>query len=315
VIIAKVIGIFAIVFVGYGANKIGWLPIESSRYFSTLIVNVSCPCILVMSVADRELTDANIQAILIMFLIAVLGYIGQWYFAKLFIRIRRIPQTEWGVYTNALVFTNSGFMGFAVSLAIFGTEGLFLMAMMSATMPLFLYTVGTAYYRKDAALINGVIPGRQSVGSAFRKAVNVPIVGTLIGLCIFFFQIPIPPALGDVLSSLGALMTPLSMIVVGLQLSQSTFKDIVGNANLYLVMLFRLFVFPGIALLILLPLHFPATMTAIAALNFLLPTAAILPALADAAGANSKLAAEATFITTLFSIITVPVASVFLLML
>jgi predicted permease len=312
VIVAKVIGIFAIVFIGYGANKIGWLPVQASRYFSVLIINVSAPCMLVMSVAGRELTGANIRAILLMFLIAVLGYLGQWLFAKLFIRIRRIPRTEWGVYINALVFTNSGFMGFAVALAIFGTEGLFLIAMMNATMPLFLYTAGTAFFRKDAAAINGVIPARESFGAAFRKAFNAPIIGTLIGLAVFFFRVPIPAAVGDVLSMLGGLMTPLSMIVVGLQLTQSRPREMIGNKNLLFVVFFRLILLPVIALLILLPFRLSGTMTAVATLNFLLPCAAILPALAEEAGANAKLAAEATFLTTLFSVITVPVASVLL---
>ena len=311
-VVAKVVGIFVLVLVGFVANKVGWLPVQSSRYFSTIVINISAPCMLIMSVADRELTDENIQAILIMFAVAIIGYIGQISFAKLFIRIRRIPRTEWGVYTNALVFTNSGFMGFAVALAIFGKEGLFLIAMINAMMPIFLYTFGMAFLRKDAAAIQGIIPEKESTATMVRKTINPPIIGTLIGLAIFFFGIPIPPAIGDVLSSLGALMTPLSMIVVGLQLTQSRPKDMIGNKNLLLLVLFRLGILPFIAFLVILPFNLPSIVTAIITLNFLLPTAAILPALADETGANAKLAAEATFLTTLFSIITVPVASVLL---
>jgi predicted permease len=201
-----------------------------------------------------------------------------------------------------------------VALAIFGTEGLFLIAMINAIGPLFIYTAGMANFRRDAAAINGVIPEPQSFASSFRKAFNAPIIGTLIGLAVFFLQVPIPSAVGDVLSMLGGLMTPLSMIVVGLQLTQSHPREMIGNPNLICLVLCRLLIIPVIVLLILLllPFHLPATMTAVVTLNFLLPSAAIMPALAEETGANAKLSAEATFITTLFSIISVPVASVLL---
>lgn len=267
---------------------------------------------LIMSIADREPNVSNTGAILLMFLVAALGYAGQLCFAKLFIRIRRIPRTDWGVYLNALAFTNSGFIGFAVANAIFGSEGLFLIAMINAITPIFLYTAGTAYFRKDAAAINGILPERVSVRSSIRKVFNAPIIGTLIGLSIFFLRVPIPPAVGDVLSALGALMTPLAMIVVGLQLTESRPKEMIQNTNLLLVALCRLVVLPVIVLLILLPFHLPQTMTATVTLNFLLPCSAVMPALATEVGANGKLAAEATFLTTLFSVITLPVASVLL---
>ena len=314
-IVAKIVGIFLIIFIGYGANKIGWLPVAANKYLSLIVINIATPCMVVVTMADAELTHDKILAILMMFLLGTLGYFASMAVGLLFTRVTRVPAPERGIFVNLLMFTNTGFMGFAISLAFFGSEGLFLMVMLSCISPLFVYTIGAAFAKKDAAVINGLPAQKNSIKTAFTEVLNVPVLASAIGLIIFFFRIPIPGPVHDVLSSLGAMMTPLAMIVVGLQLTESSARDIIGNRQMVLMVVVRLVVIPVLFFSIMYPVGMPVLWLAVATLNFLLPSAVIIAPIAEQFGANVKRAAEGIFLTTLFSMITIPIAGILLHML
>ena len=314
-IIAKIIGLFTIIFIGYGANKIGWLPISANKHLSIIVINIATPCMVVVTMADAEFTRDKILSILVMFLIGTVCYFVSQAIGFLFNRVTRVPAAERGIFANLLTFTNNGFMGYAIALVFFGREGLFLMVMIGCITPLFVYTGGAINAKKDAAVINGVILQKSSMRSMLKEVLNVPVFAAIIGLIIYFFQIPMPEPVHDVLSSLGAMMTPLAMMVVGLQLTESNAKDIIGNRHTVLMTVMRLVIIPVLFFLIMYPFGMPSLWLAVATLNFLLPSAVILSPVAAQFGANAKRTAEGIFLTTLFSMITIPIAAILLHML
>ena len=59
-IVGKVVSIFLIIAVGFGANKIGILPTESKKYVVDLLILITTPCVVFTSIASKELTEDTV---------------------------------------------------------------------------------------------------------------------------------------------------------------------------------------------------------------------------------------------------------------
>jgi len=134
----------------------------------------------------------------------------------------------------------------------------------------------------------------------------------IVGFALLIFQVHLPVEITDVLSSIGNVMAPLSMIVIGLQLTESKPKEVISNHRLIIISALRLLILPGIFLGVMLLLRIDPLITCVLTLNAMLPCATVPVVLAEAHGRDSKLAAEGTFLSTLFSMATIPIGGILL---
>jgi predicted permease len=132
-------------------------------------------------------------------------------------------------------------------------------------------------------------------------------------------QIHLPQTVTEVLDSIGSMMAPLSMIVIGVQLTESKISDVIRNGRLIAMSMIRLAGLGALCFAALIPLYLNGVispmLTSIITLNVLFPCAAVPVMFAEEYGGNVKTAAEGTFLSTLFSIVTIPIAGVLLSML
>lgn len=309
VVLGKVTAVFIMVLIGYGANKIGWLPIESSKYLSKIVINIAAPCVVIYSMSEQVLNQKAISIMFIVFGLAFAMYMLSWFLSMLIVKLLKIEPDDRGVYKNFLIFTNNAFMGFPVAYALFGSEGMFVMVLANVMMPIFLYTLGVHNLHKPGELQGSKLEVFKQRAS---KMINPPVISTLIGLVIFLLQIPIPTVIGDVLDAVGSMMAPLCMIVIGLQLTESSPAKVMTNHKLIIVSLFRLLIIPTLMFTPLYLLNVEPLVICIMTLNAMLPCSAVCVALAEEYKNDVKLAAEGTFLTTLFSVATIPVIGVLL---
>jgi predicted permease len=221
------------------------------------------------------------------------------------VRIMKTPVADRGVYQAALVLTNSGFMGFPLALAVFGNRGLFLMIIANAVFTLYTYSAGVLM----------LISGRDeklTVKSAAQSLLSIPVVTSVIGLLIFVFGIPLPDLLVNFLDTVGGITIPLSMIIIGIQLAESKVREVLVNRHIYEMIVLRLAVFPAILFLLFLWLPINTLVFCIVIFAMAMPSAAITPVLSEIHGVNAKLAAQIVFITTMFSLVSIPVFAMIL---
>ena len=308
-VLGKVAGVFIMVLIGYGANKIGWLPVESSKFLSKIVINIAAPCVVIHAMSQQELNMGSINTMLIVLGCIFSSYIFSWIFSIFICWLLKVPDDDKGIYKNFLIFTNNAFMGFPIAHALFGNEGMFLMVVGNLLMPVFTYTLGSANLnpRKNKSISKFKVFKEQ-----IKEVINAPVIATLVGLVIFVMQIPIPVLLTDVLSSVGAMMAPLCMIVIGIQLTESKPSEVITNKKLIVICFLRLIFLPAIAFLATYFLPIDRLVVCIITLTILLPCAAVPVALAEEYGKNVRLAAEGTFLSTLFSMITIPILGVLL---
>jgi predicted permease len=208
-----------------------------------------------------------------------------------------------------IIFPNNGFMGMPISMAIYGSQGFFLMVAANIFAPPVMYTFG---------IWNMLRHGGGGVRFSLKQFINAPVIASFVGLAIFFFRIPLPNFLDSSISIAGDMMTPLCMMVIGIQLTQSSVGSIIKNYRLVTASAFKIILLPLLVLGIMLPFGLiqvggapllDPLIIAIVVLNAMLPTAAITVALSEMYGTNVKLASEGAFLTTLFSIATVPLTA------
>ena len=117
----------------------------------------------------------------------------------------------------------------------------------------------------------------------------------------------------DQLSSVGGMIGPLSMIVTGMLIAEVNLKDIFTNKRVYLVTVLRLIIQPLIALAVINLLGMRGwdpqgdKIILITYLAAITPCASTVTQMCQVYGNDSKYASAINVMTTLLSIITMPV--------
>ncbi|MDR3295848.1 MAG: AEC family transporter [Clostridiales Family XIII bacterium] len=312
VIFGKVAGVFIMVLLGYVTNKIGWLPLESSKYLSKIVINIAAPCAVFYSMCTKEMEEGAFWSVIVL----LLGVTGLYFLAALLsvavTKLQRVQKKNRGVFANFMIFPNNGFMGFPVCLAVFGADGLFYMVLSNVSSIVLLFTLAIYFVKKDRNVETREKPARVPLGARLKSICSFPLVSALVSLAFFLLQIPVHEGVLEVFSSVGTMMTPLSMIVIGLQLTESNFRAVILDRSLTLMCLWRLVLIAGLVFLILMPFEIAPLIRCVIVLNFALPCASVPVALAEEHGADAKFAAEGAFLSILFSMVSLPIACVLL---
>lgn len=205
------------------------------------------------------------------------------------------------VYEYILVITNYGFMGWPVCYALFGEEGMFYSSIFAIPINIFFYLYGSIVFSK----INGA--KGDNGGFRFKTLLNPPNIATVIGLLLFLFSIQLPPQISGVVGLFSATTTPLAMAVAGMLLGTFSFKTVFTNRKAFVFAGLRLLVLPLMVFGILKLMGFSGLMLAIPVVIAAMPAPPNLTVLTEQYQADSYLAAQLIFITTLLSVLTIPI--------
>jgi len=306
IIFAKILSVFGISLIGYAANKLKWLPIESTRYLSVLLINISSPCLIIYSMSQQKMSKDTLTSVVQTASLMLLALITATIISIYVVKVIKFPKEDRGVYQALLVLTNNGFMGYPLSLAVFGEKGLFLMIVANAVFTIYLYSVGVMLLISDKG-------GKPDLKTALKSIFSIPVASSVIGLLIFILGIQLPSLLGNFLNTVGAITIPLSMLIIGIQLAESKAREVLVNKHLLITLLLKLIIYPGILFGLLVWLPFQSLVFCIVIFAMAMPSAAVIPVLAEMYQSNAKLAAQAVFVTTMFSLITIPIFGILLI--
>ena len=186
--------LFALVVVGYVAGKLGYLGGDFDRQLSRLVINITCPALILSSAMTGELPDRRF--ILPLLLISVITYAVLAGIAFLLPRYLTKKKDDEGAIGFALMFGNVGFMGYPVVASIFGHEAVFYAAVLNVVNTFAVFTVGTI-----------LITGRSDVEQKrFEKKVlySTPMLAAYLTMAIVALEINnIPEAVSQPLTMLG----------------------------------------------------------------------------------------------------------------
>ena len=296
--------LFALVVVGYVAGKLGYLGGDFDRQLSRLVINITCPALILSSAMTGELPDR--QYILPLLLISTLTYIVLATMAFFLPRYLTKRREDEGAIGFALMFGNVGFMGYPVVASIFGHEAVFYAAVLNVVNTFAVFTVGTM-----------LITGKNEVeGSRFEKKVlySTPMLAAYLTMLIVALRIDdIPQYISQPLTMLGNITVPAALLIIGSSMSQLSLRSLMGNTTVYMTTALRLAILPLAVHGLMTALGFSPFVVNINTVVIAMPVATYGTILCLKYEKDTTMITEVTFITTLLSMLTIPLLVTFFL--
>lgn len=284
---------------GYLAHRLGYLGGETDQKLSKIILNITMPCLIVASVATGDELPGAAE-ILSVLKVAAVFYGMELLVSAVVSRLLGGTDKQKGVWRYTLVFPNMAFIGYPVAVALFGPEALFYAVILVLPFNLLAYSLGPL-----------MLAGRAKF--RWQQLTSPCIIASVIALVVALGHIRLPAIVGECAGFVGDLTTPLSLLVVGSLLAGLTVGKVFASPRLWALTAVRLLVLPALLWLLLGWMNVEPPMVAgIAVILMAMPTAVNGSMLSMEYGGDTECMAQITFLTTLVSIITIPVVSALL---
>lgn len=297
-VITKMCMLFVIMMTGYLANKWHVLDAEGNKKYSSLVVNITAPALILASASDKNLAGSKKDALFVL-AIAVLMYLFL-ILVSFFVRhLFRIPRGEEGVYRFMTIFGNNAFMGIPVVEAIF--HNVFYAALFNLPNNLLIYSYGGYLLSKKGA------GGNENMRFRWRNVCNPGVIAAFIALVMFLAGLKFPAPVTDTLNCVGAVTTPLSMLVIGSSLAELSLKETFQSVRVYAFSMYKLIVLPLVIWLIGRLFIRQFVVLGVLVIISAMPCAAVTVMLCNEYGNDAAMAAKYVFVSTVMSVITIPV--------
>ena len=195
----------------------------------------------------------------------------------------------------AFIFNNATFLGYPIVVNTFGDSGVIAYCGFIIAFNIALFSYGVYLFERkiDRKALTRIIK-------------NPNILAVLAGMVIFLAGLKLPEFVTDSVSLVGSATTPLSVICIGFMLSRADFKKLIRRWRLILTATIQLIIGPVLTFIIVSLLRFPAEVIAVCTLIQTLPTATSLSLFATKYGGNEIESSELVAISTVLSVITMP---------
>lgn len=298
-LLQQMIVLFIYIVIGYAAAKRGIMNEEFSKKISWIVVNVANPALTVSAVVNG---DGTIQGkdLLLTAEIAVVILGGMVLFSLVTPFLFRAKKKERNVYRLLSAFNNIGFMGFPVIAAVYGQEALLYAAVFSMLFNVLIYTYGIQTARG------------QGMGKIqWIKIMNIGVISSVLAIVIYLFDIPTPQFFDTTMSGLSGLTAPLSMMVIGISLAGIRMKELFLDVKLLLYSMTKLLLIPILIMPIINRVIENEMLCGVCMIMIATPAASMTAMLMQQYGGSeeAELTAKGVALTTLLSVVTIPIVS------
>ena len=296
VVFQTMLKLFLLLVLGFVLFKCHIFDEYTNKKISALIVNVASPMLIISSIAGVEVNDKRI--VFLMIGAGILMYIGFIILGKIINRIFPFPKKDWPVYECMVVFANTGFMGYPVLLDVFGQEAVFYASLIHMAFNFFVYTYAILCLTKS---------DDSEFKLNFKQLLTPGIVLIFIGILIYLFDMQLPSVLMDTINSIGSLTAPLSMMMIGSSLAVYPIKDSFTDWRSYVFAFVRLIIVPFMTMIVCRLLHINPYYANITIITNAMPVGSMVLMLATQYNANVKIVTKNIVVSTLLSVITIPI--------
>lgn len=307
IILSQMVMLFAMMMIGYGVWKKGWLDENSYQKLSKIVVNIFNPLLVIYGVVGKS-SEGNIRCLLENLVLVAIFYFLLWMMGYVILLLIRPKEKEKTLYRLMTMFPNVGFMGIPVITGIFGTESMIYIVFYMLVYNLLIYTYGIILAEKA-----GKHQEIKRKGIQWKRIMNAGVLASLAAVAIFLFQIPVPEMVVGFCDYIGNATIPLSMLLIGASIAKVNLKVIFTTVKVYAFTLIRMVLFPIAVILILKNLlSVDSVVFGVFALQLAMPVGSIVTLIAKENGADEACCTNGIVLSTLLSIITIPLVCMFL---
>ena len=302
--ITSIIPIIAIIVLGYILQVRGWFGDDFGPNLSRLIMNVALPASIFVSVMKYLTLDKLISlsgGLLYTFVAFILGYMVAYIAVMLF----KIRPGRRGTMINTFVNANTIFIGLPLNIALFGDQSLPYFLIYYITNTISTWTLGVYLMTSDSK--SG--QSKETTKFDWKKLLPAPLVGFLVALIVLILRIPIPDFATNTLTYVGNIVTPLSLIYIGIVLAKAGLNTITFDKDTIVTLVGRFILAPLIMLLVL--KFFAPNMVTAEFKTFMIqsatPALAVLPILANQGKGDVEFSTNVVTLSTVLFIVVIPI--------
>jgi predicted permease len=285
----QVIIMFLLVMVGYLLTKAGKITDAGSKTLGNILIYISLPCAIIRGF-QVEYTSQTLSHLVTSTILAAVILL-------LSMIIARLTARGDAIAAFAGAFSNPGFFGIPIITACFAESTVFYIAPFIALLNMCQWTYGVS-------LLVG-----EKVSLTPKKILTAPfMVAIIIGLFFLLTGIPLPSLVNQCVGYLAGLNTPLGMFTIGVYMTKVNFFKMFRRTKLYAISLTRLVLVPvcALALLSFLP-QYPLEMRLAILIASACPVGSNIAVYADLHNKDYPYSVQTVVISTLLSIVTIPI--------
>lgn len=294
ILLKQVSVMLLLICIGAVCFKSKLISLEGNKNLTNLVLYVVNPAVIIVSY-QQTFTPHLFKGLAYALLLSAAGllvFIGSSY---LLLR----GKNQGGIIIERInaSYSNCGFMGIPLALALFGSEGVLYITAINTVFNILIWTHGVAAISNNKSEVS------------FKKIITNPtIIATVLGFLMFAFQIKIPGLIFNALSYVNDMITPLAMFIAGITIANSNIIKALKKPRIYFVCAIKLLIVPIVFILLISLLPCPNEIAKITTIvGLACPSATIGTMLAIRFNKNSSYSSEIFGLSTILSIITLPV--------
>ncbi|HIT59759.1 MAG TPA: AEC family transporter [Candidatus Fimousia stercorigallinarum] len=293
----QIIALFLMVILGFLLVKIHLLKVDDSDVLSKLVVFVFSPCVLIQSFTHTHFSISTLSGLLLAIFGAAIVHVIYIALSKLGERFLGLNNIE----KASLIYSNAGNLIIPLVSATLGDEWVFYSCAYIIVSTFLFWSHGKSVICEETKI-------------ELKKVITNPnIIAIILGLIFFLTGFRLPSILDSCTASLGNMIGPASMLVIGMVIAEMDLKRIFTNRRAYMVCFGRLVLYPLITILVfcfsgILTLHEQAShILLVTLLAASAPCAANVTQIAQIYHKDAVYASSINVITVVFCMITMPI--------
>lgn len=306
--------IFPIIFmiaIGYILRKKDWFHDSFSENVSKVITNIALPASIYVAVS-RNLTLETLVSmsdrLIYTFASFIIGYIIAVFMVKIF----KIRPGRRGIFINAFVNANTIFIGMPLNIELFGEQSLPYYLMYYITNTVSIWTLGVFFVSNDTLDIDN-----KKKGVNWKKIFSPPLIGFIVALLLLAFNIKMPKMINSTMQYIGNIVTPLSLMYIGIVLADARLRNIRFDKDTILALVGRFVLSPVVmVVLLMIGMSLGGNLTPLDTKTYVIqsaaPVFAVLPILANEADGDVKYATNVVTTSTILFALVIPILMMFL---
>lgn len=288
---SQVITLFLMMGAGFILAKRGMITREGVPQITAILLNVVVPCLIVNSLQTEKNTELLLElGYVVLGMTAIYGISA----IVLHFMFGKKPENTRAPLRFSVIYGNTGFMGLPLIQAVLGDEALIYASVVFVVFIIFNWTHGV------------VQMGGKEYFSPKHIIFNPGIIGSIIGITLFWFEITLPATVGNAVGFLAEANTPMAMVIIGAQMAWADIPSTFRKPLLYQGASLKLIVIPVIAAIALLPFSLSPLIYCTLIILTATPTASVAAMFAVRFHRDEEFAVQMVTLTTLLSVITLP---------
>lgn len=285
----QIVKMFIMMSAGYILYRNKTLNDDTTSRLSSMLLMITTPCMIAGSFNQTFSTDKLI-GLLVSFVLSFGIYMLNIVLSNIMYPKHKVTEKF------SMAFSNAGFLGIPLVTGLLGVEAVFYLAPFIALFYVIVWTYGIV-----------LMSGDKKTASLHKVATNPCVWAVGIGIVIFLLPVkPFTPVM-EAVSTLGAMTTPLAMIILGAYMAKTNLLSLFTNLKVYQVSMYRLILCPVIMIFLFkfVPESFSEVRTVLL-IGASAPVAVLTPIFAQMFDKDTDFGSQIVCLSTILCLITMP---------